>query len=137
MFIRCSGQPPAAFAAIALALVVVVACGGGRSPSASPTPKPGQSQSSVAGVVKFVTEKGLDGRAYELSDPLNCEAIVEPADVQDAQGKVCVSFEGGRFSGGKGAIEVRLFGTDKSWELALALQPDLSWLVTGARSNGE
>ena len=91
----------------------------------------------MPGVVKFVTEKGLDGRAYGLSDPLNCEEIVEPAALEGARGKVCVSFASGRFLSSNGTIEVRVVGTNQSWELTLELQPDLSWLVTGAKSSGE
>jgi hypothetical protein len=137
MFIRYPRRGAAALAALVLALLIAAACGGGRSPSASPTTKPGEKQSSVSGVVTFVAEKGLDGRRYELTDPLNCEAIVEPAEVEDAQGKVCVSFASGQFSSDKGAIEVRVFGTEESWELTLELRPDLSWLVTGAKHTGE
>jgi len=136
MSIRCPGRA-AAFAALPLAVVVAAACGGGRPPSASPTPLPGEKQSAESGVVKFVAQKGLDGRAYELSDPLNCEEIVETADVGDARGKVCISFASGTFSAGEGAIEVRVFGTDKRWELTLELQQDLSWLVTDAMRVGE
>ena len=134
MFMPYPRRHGAALAALALALLIATACSGdGRSPSASPTPKPGEKQSSVSGVVTFVAEKGLDGGTYELTDPLNCEAIVQPADVEGAQGKVCVSFASGQFSSDKGIIEVRVFGREESWELTLELRPDLSWLVTGAR----
>jgi len=138
MLIRNLGRSGAALAALALALLIAAACGGdGQSPSASPTPRPGEKQSSVSGVVAYVTEKGLDGRRYELTDPLNCEAIVEPGELEDAQGKVCASFSSGEFSSARGVIEVRVFGTEESWELTLELQRDLSWLVTGAKHSGE
>lgn len=124
---RISG-PAGLIVAVAL---LAAACGGSGSPSASPqpTPEPGEKQSSTAAIVDYVTGGGLDGRAYQMSDPLGCEAT---EDSLEARGKVCIYFSTGEFEDTSGTIEVIRKGEAERWELTLELREDLSWRVTGA-----
>lgn len=117
-----------------MALVLLAAaCSDGGSGAGSPeppTPEPGEKQSSTAAIVEYVTGGGLDGRGYQMSDPLGCEATT---DSLEARGKVCIYFGTGSFADTSGTIEVIRKGEGERWELTLELQEDLSWRVTGAR----
>jgi hypothetical protein len=91
--------------------------------------------SALDNVTAYVTGTGLDGETFEVAQPINCNAFLDPeADpvtFQAAQGKVCIDFRRSEFSETEGVMGVLVVGTEDRWRLTLKLQ-NLSWVVTGA-----
>jgi hypothetical protein len=92
-------------------------------------------------VTAYVTGTGLDGETFDVAQPINCNAFLDPeADplsFQAAQGKVCIDFANSEFMDvTEGVMEVLVVGTEDRWRLTLEPR-DLSWVVTGAEYAGE
>jgi hypothetical protein len=106
-------------------------------PAATPTPdgeeaSPTAAANSVIGAVEaYVTETGLDGETFEVTDPINCLAFVELAEEEKPFGRICINFNNSDFGDTSGVMEVWEYGTEATWDLTLELQ-NLSWVVTAA-----
>ncbi len=128
---------------LAIPLVLIAAAcadDGDEAPTApadTPTADGGEASPTVTGtsvigaVVAYVTETGLDGETFEVTEPINCNAFVEVAEEEKPVGQICINFNNSEFSGTSGVMEVWAYGTEATWELSLELQ-NLSWIVTGA-----
>ncbi len=97
-------------------------------PDASPT---AMGNSVIGAVAAYVTETGLDGEIFEVTDPINCMAFAQAAEEEKPSGQICINFNNSEFSDTSGVIEVWAYGTEAAWDLALELQ-NLGWVVTGA-----
>ena len=106
-------------------------------PVATPTaddvqPSPTTSGNSViSAVTAYVTETGLDGETFEVTNPINCNAFPDVPEEDAPVGQICINFNNSDFGDISGVIEVWAYGTDSRWKLALELQ-NMSWVVTGA-----
>lgn len=87
--------------------------------------------SAIGAIEAYVTEIGLDGEIFEVTDPINCNAFVDVPEEDKPFGKICIDFRNSDFSETSGVIEVSAYGTEDAWEVTLELQ-NLSWVVTGA-----
>jgi hypothetical protein len=95
---------------------------------ASPAPL---GNSVIGAVVAYVTQTGLDGETFEVTEPINCNAFPE-ASGEEPVGQICINFNNSNFIDTSGVIEVWAYGTEATWDLDLELQ-NLSWIVTGAK----
>jgi hypothetical protein len=95
---------------------------------ASPT---ATANSAIGAVAVYVTETGLDGEIFDVTEPINCNAFVDIPEEQQPRGKICIYFNNSEFTETSGVMEIRAYGTGATWDLTLELQ-DLSWVVTGA-----
>jgi hypothetical protein len=102
-----------------------IADGGEASPAATGT-------SAIGAVAVYVTETGLDGETFDVSETINCSAFVDVPEEEKPQGRICINFANSEFSGTSGVMEVWVLGTETTWELSMELQ-NLSWVVTGAQ----
>ncbi len=96
---------------------------------ASPTPL---GNSVIGAVVAYVTEAGLNGDTFEVTQPINCNAFPGVSEEEEPVGQICINFHNSNFSDTSGVIEVWAYGTEATWDLTLELQ-NLSWVVTGAK----
>ncbi len=87
--------------------------------------------SVVSAVVAYVTETGLDGETFEVTEQINCNAFVDVPEEEKPVGQICINFNNSEFSDTSGVMEVWAYGTEATWDLTLELQ-NLSWVVTGA-----
>ena len=128
--------------ALAIPIILVTACAddGEDAPSApagSPTADGAEASPTVTGnsvigaVTAYVTETGLDGETFKVTNPINCNAFVEVLEEEGPIGQICINFSNSEFSDASGVIEVREYGTEATWDLTLELQ-NISWVVTGA-----
>jgi hypothetical protein len=134
-----------AFGVVTLAIPLILmaaACAddGGEAPTVpadTPTAdgveiSPTVSGNSVIGAVTaYVTETGIDGETFEVTDPINCSAFAEVAEEEKPSGQICINFANNEFTDTSGVVEVWAYGTDAAWKLSLELQ-NLAWIVTGA-----
>ncbi len=98
--------------------------GGEASPTAT-------GNSTTGAVVAYVTETGLDGETFEVTEPINCKAFPQVAEEEELIGKICIDFNNSEFSNTSGVMAVWVYGTETTWGLSMELQ-NLSWVVTGA-----
>ncbi len=87
--------------------------------------------SAVGAVVAYVTETGLDGETFEVTEQINCNAFAQVAEEEKPIGKICINFNNSEFNNNSGVMEVWVYGTETTWGLSLELK-NLSWVVTGA-----
>jgi hypothetical protein len=87
--------------------------------------------SVIGAVVAYVTETGLDGETFEVTEQINCNAFAEVPEEEKPVGQICINFNNSEFSDTSGVMEVWVYGTETTWGLSLELQ-NLSWVVTGA-----
>ena len=123
--------------------LIAAACadnGDGDSfPTGTPTPdeqeaSPTAVANTVIGAIEaYVTETGLDGEVFEVTEPINCFAFAEMAEEEKPFGQICINFANSQFGNTSGVMEVWEYGTEATWNLTLELQ-NLSWVVTGATS---
>ncbi len=123
-------------------ILIAAACGddGEEAPTvpvATPTadggePSPITTGSSVEdAITAYITETGLDGETFEITEPINCNAFQQVDEEEQPVGQFCINFNSSDFTDTSGVIQVWAYGTEVTWDLTLELQ-NYSWVVTGA-----
>ena len=114
-------------------ILVVAACADdGEEAPTVPVDTPTASLNPVVeALTAYVAETGLGDDTFELSEPVNCKAILPDADTEATAGKICIHFVNSHFDETSGVAEVWVYGTGVVWELTFELQ-DGDWVVVGA-----
>jgi hypothetical protein len=141
MFVKpvCGLGTPVLILLVCLILMAACGDGGDEAPTIlADTPVADEVEASpsvtadsvIAVVTSYVTETGLDGETFEVTDPINCKAFPDVSGEDAPIGRVCIDFNSSEFGESSGVIEVWEYGTESTWRLTLELQ-DISWAVTG------
>ena len=77
-----------------------------------PAPPTATGNSVIGAIVAYVTETGLDGEIFEVTEPINCNAFLDVSEEEEPFGQICINFINSDFSDTSGVMEVWAYGTE-------------------------
>ena len=148
--VTLSGARLANFAVVML-LVACLACGGNDDPASTPAPPRPASPAllpveSIAAIGNYISDTGLDGQIFQLTDPAGCEEIQEEERaatgneereqiVDETRGRLCVNRGASLIRDDRAVTTVQDYVSGAGWVLSMELT-DGVWAVTDVQALG-
>jgi hypothetical protein len=148
--VTLSGARWANFAVVML-LVLCLACGGNDDSASTPAPTRPASPAllpveSIAAIGEYISDTGLDGQSFELTEPAGCEEIQEEEGaatsneqrqqiIEATRGRLCINRGASLIRDDRAVATVQEYVSGAGWVVSLELT-DGVWTVTDVQPLG-